>query len=162
MLAPGDQQALLGAAQGKPCSAAAAADSKAPAALKRQVLGADVHEVHQLTPDTILHVAMEYTIPHLGYDDQFVYGGLGKVVDVFLRCWQGPLALCCPLYRGGSALRQCLEVPMKSEPLVLGWQMRPVLAARVQCHGALCTAPRVQLLSCELSISGVGSLTEYI
>lgn len=31
------------------------------------------------TPDYILHVAMEYSIPHLGMDTQFMFGGLGKV-----------------------------------------------------------------------------------
>ena len=53
-----------------------------------------------VAPDCVLHVAMEYSIPHLGYNDQFIYGGLGKVVDAFLRCWEGNIALCCPLYRG--------------------------------------------------------------
>jgi hypothetical protein len=60
-----------------------------------------------VAPDCILHVAMEYSIPHLGYNDQFIYGGLGKVVDVFLRCWEGELALCCPLYRGAAPRRAC-------------------------------------------------------
>jgi hypothetical protein len=29
--------------------------------------------------DLVLHVAMEYAIPHLGMNTQFMYGGLGKV-----------------------------------------------------------------------------------
>jgi hypothetical protein len=32
-----------------------------------------------------MHVAMEYTIPYLGLDSEFVYGGLGKVVDTFIK-----------------------------------------------------------------------------
>lgn len=44
-----------------------------------------------------MHVAMEYTIPELGLDG-FVFGGLGKVVDTFLRDWPGDLVLCAPLY----------------------------------------------------------------
>ena len=36
-------------------------------------------------PDSVMHVAMEYTIPYLGLDSEFVYGGLGKVVDTFIK-----------------------------------------------------------------------------
>lgn len=67
-------------------------------------------------PMQVLHVAMEYTIPHLahmGYGDggDFVFGGLGKVVDIFLQCWPGPIALCCPLYRKAYNNWEKDEVP---------------------------------------------------
>jgi hypothetical protein len=65
---------------------------------------------YQVSPECILHVAMEYSIPHLGFADQFIYGGLGKVVDAFLRCWEGDMALCAPLYRGGWPRGALLEL----------------------------------------------------
>ncbi|KAF8067137.1 mok12 [Scenedesmus sp. PABB004] len=47
----------------------------------------------------ILHVALEYSLPHLGLTNQLMFGGLGMVVDTFLREWPGPLSLIAPLYR---------------------------------------------------------------
>lgn len=38
-----------------------------------------------VSPDTIMHVAMEYSIPHLGMNKEFLYGGLGMVVDLFAK-----------------------------------------------------------------------------
>ena len=32
-----------------------------------------------ITSEPIMHVAMEYTLPHLGLNSEFCYGGLGKV-----------------------------------------------------------------------------------
>jgi hypothetical protein len=58
---------------------------------------ASAHSVTPLTENSIMHVAMEYTIPELGLDG-FVFGGLGKVVDTFARDWPGDMVLCAPLY----------------------------------------------------------------
>lgn len=33
----------------------------------------------------ILHVALEYSLPHLGLNNQLMYGGMGLVVDTFLQ-----------------------------------------------------------------------------
>lgn len=32
-----------------------------------------------------LHVALEYSVPHLGHNSSLMYGGLGKMVDIFIR-----------------------------------------------------------------------------
>jgi len=32
-----------------------------------------------------LHVAMEYSVPHLGHNSSLMFGGLGKMVDIFIR-----------------------------------------------------------------------------
>ena len=47
----------------------------------------------------MLHVSLEYSLPHLGFTNQLMYGGMGLVVDTFLQHWSGPLALCAPLYK---------------------------------------------------------------
>lgn len=48
----------------------------------------------------VLHAALEYSIPHLGHTNDLMFGGLGKVVDMF--CDQQfcvrPVALVAPLY----------------------------------------------------------------
>lgn len=41
--------------------------------------------ITRLDPGTIMHVAMEYSIPHLGLTKEFLYGGLGMVVDLFAK-----------------------------------------------------------------------------
>lgn len=64
---------------------------------------------HPLTPqlstpfepmrERILHVALEYSIPHLGFNNQLMFGGLGMVVDTFIKQWPGPMAIIAPLYK---------------------------------------------------------------
>ena len=48
--------------------------------------------------DMELHVTLEYSVPHLGHTNSLMYGGLGKMVDIFVRCTDVPIALCAPMY----------------------------------------------------------------
>jgi hypothetical protein len=63
---------------------------------------ASAASITPLSEGSIMHVAMEYTIPELGLDG-FVFGGLGKVVDTFARDWPGDMVLCAPLYAAAYA-----------------------------------------------------------
>ena len=33
----------------------------------------------------VLHVSLEYSLPHLGFTNQMMYGGMGLVVDTFMQ-----------------------------------------------------------------------------
>ncbi|KAK9817284.1 hypothetical protein WJX72_012213 [[Myrmecia] bisecta] len=46
-----------------------------------------------------LHIALEYSVPHLGHTSSLMYGGLGKMVDIFIRHSQEPIAICAPMYK---------------------------------------------------------------
>ncbi|KAK9813846.1 hypothetical protein WJX73_001548 [Symbiochloris irregularis] len=46
-----------------------------------------------------LHVALEYTVPHLDHNNDLMYGGLGKMVDIFIRHSDRPIAVCAPVYK---------------------------------------------------------------
>jgi len=54
----------------------ASIDPKRRSETIESILDARAEEIHT---DPIMHVAMEYTIPHLGLNTEFCYGGLGKV-----------------------------------------------------------------------------------
>eukprot|EP00887_Chlorella_sp_A99_P003703 scaffold7.g3703.t1 len=49
-------------------------------------------------PQTVMHVALEYSVPHLGHETDLMFGGLGKVVDMFIRHRTRPILVCAPLY----------------------------------------------------------------
>lgn len=51
-----------------------------------------------LLADMELHVTLEYSVPHLGHTNSLMYGGLGKMVDIFVRCTDVPIAVCAPMY----------------------------------------------------------------
>ncbi|KAK9845225.1 hypothetical protein WJX81_000502 [Elliptochloris bilobata] len=52
----------------------------------------------KVLPDMVLHVTLEYTVPHMGFTTALTYGGLGKMVDVFIRCSTVPIAVVAPMY----------------------------------------------------------------
>lgn len=47
----------------------------------------------------VWHLALEYAIPHLGMRSQLMFGGLGKVVEMFIEYATRPIVVCAPLYR---------------------------------------------------------------
>lgn len=47
----------------------------------------------------VCHVALEYTVPHMKLNSELMFGGLGKVVDIFLRYSHDPVALIAPIYQ---------------------------------------------------------------
>ncbi len=49
-------------------------------------------------PPQVVHVALEYTVPHMNLNSELMFGGLGKVVDIFLRYSHDPVALIAPVY----------------------------------------------------------------
>jgi hypothetical protein len=106
---------------------------------------------HQVSPECVLHVAMEYSISHLGFNDTFMYGGLGKVVDVFLQCWEGDIALCAPLYRGGwqgcagwARLACLLPELATSHSLLDEWRL---LSPLLGCNARACVLQLVAVTS---------------
>lgn len=46
----------------------------------------------------VWHMALEYSIPHLGFSNQLMFGGLGKVVEMFAEYASRPIAICAPMY----------------------------------------------------------------
>ena len=45
----------------------------------------------RMQPSMVLHVTLEYTVPHMGFATALTYGGLGKVCVVpcqHTECWQ--------------------------------------------------------------------------
>jgi hypothetical protein len=46
----------------------------------------------------VMHVALEYAVPHLGLTSQLMYGGLGKVVETFIKNTNFPMLVCAPMY----------------------------------------------------------------
>ena len=46
----------------------------------------------------VMHVALEYAVPHLGLTSQLMYGGLGKVVETFICHTTRPMLVCAPMY----------------------------------------------------------------
>ncbi|KAL4458945.1 hypothetical protein ABPG75_013810 [Micractinium tetrahymenae] len=50
-------------------------------------------------PGLVMHVCLEYAVPHLGLTSELMYGGLGKVVETFIRCATRPMIVCAPMYR---------------------------------------------------------------
>jgi len=67
----------------KSCNQHSSSDDLIAAA--RPAGAASTAAVVAVAPDTIMHVAMEYSIPHLGLNKEFLYGGLGMVVDLFAK-----------------------------------------------------------------------------
>lgn len=49
-------------------------------------------------PFMVWHMALEYSIPHLGFSNQLMFGGLGKVVEMFAEFATRPVAICAPMY----------------------------------------------------------------
>lgn len=49
-------------------------------------------------PFLVWHMALEYNIPHLGFSNQLMFGGLGKVVEMFAEYATRPVAICAPMY----------------------------------------------------------------
>jgi len=49
-------------------------------------------------PFLVWHMALEYSIPHLGFSNQLMFGGLGKVVEMFAEYAVRPLVICAPMY----------------------------------------------------------------
>jgi hypothetical protein len=47
----------------------------------------------------VMHVALEYAVPSLGHLTDLMYGGLGKVVEMFIRYSTKPILVCAPLYK---------------------------------------------------------------
>lgn len=54
----------------------------------------------QKDPFMVSHVALEYSVPHLGHESNLMFGGLGKVVDMFCdpRFATRPVSLIAPMY----------------------------------------------------------------
>lgn len=84
---------------------------------------ASTHSVQPLADNSIMHVAMEYTIPELGLDG-FVFGGLGKVVDTFARDWPGDMVLCAPLYAAAYSDPAASSPKFISGPAVLRFDVQ--------------------------------------
>ncbi|PSC67576.1 hypothetical protein C2E20_8791, partial [Micractinium conductrix] len=49
-------------------------------------------------PGMVMHVALEYAVPHMGLTGQLQYGGLGKVVETFICHTARPMLVCAPMY----------------------------------------------------------------
>ncbi|KAI7845483.1 hypothetical protein COHA_001031 [Chlorella ohadii] len=90
-----------------------------------------VHElVDALQSDSrlVMHVCLEYSVPHLGLNSELMFGGLGKVwvVDSFIRNTTRPMLLCAPMYapfygpEGGSKPRLFREPPIATFPAFVG------------------------------------------
>lgn len=47
--------------------------------------GGSSSAIHKSNDDSVVHVALEYAIPHVGYNNEFKYGGLGEV-GLMLLC----------------------------------------------------------------------------
>lgn len=84
---------------------------------------ASAHSVQPLADHSIMHVAMEYTIPELGLDG-FVFGGLGKVVDTFAKDWPGDMVLCAPLYAAAYSDPAATVPKFMSGPPVLRFDVQ--------------------------------------
>lgn len=108
----------------------------APAQLSPQLSG-------QFEPmrERILHVALEYSIPHLGFNNQLMFGGLGMVVDTFIKQWPGPMAVIAPLYKACyAAAPGCSGTSSDQDgvvrPSFLAPYERPLLTLTVDAAGA--------------------------
>lgn len=55
-------------------------------------------EAYQDDPFMVWHMALEYSIPHLGFSNQLMFGGLGKVVEMFAEYAIRPIVICAPMY----------------------------------------------------------------
>ncbi|KAI8107086.1 hypothetical protein M9434_001731 [Picochlorum sp. BPE23] len=49
-------------------------------------------------PTLVWHLALEYSIPHLGLHNNLKFGGLGQVVGMFAEFTTKPLVVCAPMY----------------------------------------------------------------
>ena len=49
-------------------------------------------------PNLVWHLTLEYSVPHLGHASDLMFGGLGKVVDMFGEFSTRPIAVCAPMY----------------------------------------------------------------
>ena len=90
-----------------------------------------------------MHVALEYAVPHLGLAGELMFGGLGKVVEMFIRHSTRPILVCAPLYK-----------PFFAEDGEAGWlagwrtyRMRPAVPPRPTLSRLCCVAavPRLAL-----------------
>ena len=91
--------------------------------------------------ERILHVALEYSIPHLGFNNQLMFGGLGMVVDTFIKQWPGPMAVIAPLYKACyAAAPGCSGTSSDQDgvvrPSFLAPYERPLLTLTVDAAGA--------------------------
>jgi glycosidase/glycogen synthase len=71
-------------------SALGTCTSSSPIALYAAALKSD--------PNLVWHLTLEYSIPHLGHASDLMFGGLGKVVDMFGEFSTRPIAVCAPMY----------------------------------------------------------------
>lgn len=90
--------------------------------------------------ERILHVALEYSIPHLGFNNQLMFGGLGMVVDTFIKQWPGPMAVIAPLYKACyAAAPGCSGTSSDQDgvirPSFLAPYERPLLTLTVDAAG---------------------------
>jgi hypothetical protein len=90
--------------------------------------------------ERILHVALEYSIPHLGFNNQLMFGGLGMVVDTFIKQWPGPMAIIAPLYKACyAAAPGCSGTSSDQDgvvrPSFLAPYERPLLTLTVDAAG---------------------------
>jgi hypothetical protein len=90
--------------------------------------------------ERILHVALEYSIPHLGFNNQLMFGGLGMVVDSFIKQWPGPISVIAPLYKACyAAAPGCSGTSSDQDgvvrPSFLAPYERPLLTLTVDAAG---------------------------
>lgn len=90
--------------------------------------------------ERILHVALEYSIPHLGFNNQLMFGGLGMVVDTFIKQWPGQMAVIAPLYKACyAAAPGCSGTSSDQDgvvrPSFLAPYERPLLTLTVDAAG---------------------------
>lgn len=90
--------------------------------------------------ERILHVALEYSIPHLGFNNQLMFGGLGMVVDTFIKQWPGPMSIIAPLYKACyAAAPGCSGTSSDQDgvvrPSFLAPYERPLLTLTVDAAG---------------------------
>jgi hypothetical protein len=111
--------------------------------LRQQALSAPQASLgFEPTRERILHVALEYSIPHLGFNNQLMFGGLGMVVDTFIKQWPGPMSVIAPLYKACyTAPPGCSGTSADADgvvrPAFLAPYERPLLTLTVDAAGVV-------------------------
>ena len=78
----------------------------------------------KVLPDMVLHVTLEYTVPHMGFTTALTYGGLGKV--------RNPISCVCDVTR--NPILHCVTLGSLPRSLTAAWARSAPHQLCMCCH----------------------------
>ncbi|KAL4459197.1 hypothetical protein ABPG75_014062 [Micractinium tetrahymenae] len=102
-------------------------------------------------PGMVMHVCLEYAVPHLGLVSELQYGGLGKVVETFIAHTTRPMMVCAPMYRpfygeDGRVVHFASTSPIMTVPVLVGGTQRKLVDVYITSTPASVDVPPIFFL----------------